>query len=359
MSPVTNVWDSGAWVEVSEGGAPYVPSLTPVYGEVWYPSPPYTINPGTGSNAPTIDASDEWVAWIFQIPRDGTITNVGFRGGALTTNPSVVDCRLETVDASGLPSGTLIATGANGSQSINASNSWWNPALTTPPTVNQGDWVALKIAWTSGNTGIQRGPDAGNVTFNAGIYGVNRFGGSNSRFSNTPFPFGLQYSDSGIYANMPGVNSYSGLLTTNYTSSSNPDERGIRIDMPIACQAAGMWFCRGTGTGDRTLKLYDSANTVLWSLALDPDYGNSTNPIVMLMFDQFIDLDVDTYRLTCLATSGGNVNLNQLSIVGFQGLYHGPGGAFVQYTTRNDGGAWTDNAGASASMGLLLNGIMV
>jgi hypothetical protein len=119
-----------------------------------------------------------------------------------------------------------------------------------------------------------------------------------------------------------------------------------------------MWFSKGTGTGARTLKLYDSANTVLWSHAFDPDFMNATLPRVYLGFTDPIDLDRDSiYRLTCEATDGTNIQVNELSLSGLQSLYSIPGGIHVEYTSRSNGGSWTDNAGASIAMGLLITGV--
>jgi hypothetical protein len=270
-----------------------------------------------------------------------------------------LDVRLETIAATGLPSGTLIATGANGTATITSANSNIEITFGTPPTVQQGDWIYLKLLFTSGNVSVVREPNAGIPSTYGGTYGAQNIDTVTGRFHNKPFPFGIRYND-GNYARIDGTVIAYGTITNNYMLTTNPDERGIKMTMPFSCKAHGMWFSKGTSIGTRTLKLYDSANTVLWSNAWDADFQSGTNPVVFLRFDSDFDLVAgDIYRLTCLSTEAVNIQINEITVPTGLG-YTLPGrGVEVEWTQRNDGGSWAETADKTAAMGLLLSEITV
>lgn len=344
----TKAWSGGAWVTIGD---------VMNNADMWWPAAPYVSNPGTGSSTVLLDASGEYVAFIFQAPKSGVIDRLRFQGGALTTNPSVADCRLETVAATGDPSGTLAGTTSNGAVTINAANSIWEATLTTPLTVTQGDWLCFKVAWTSGAFNVIREPNAGNSLYWGGLYGAQSIGGVASRFSNGPMPFGIRYND-GLYAKLDRSIVAAGTITNNFISTTNPDERGIKFVPPFSCKATGMWFAKGTGAGARTLKLYNAADSVLWSLAWDPDFMSGTNPMVFLRFNSDINLTGGAiYRLTCLATDATNIQLCEITVPTGLGVSL-PGGTSVIWTQRNDAGAWTDTSDKQAAMGLLLSGVV-
>lgn len=347
----TKVWDAGAWVDLA-------PDPVFVETDFWFPTSPYVANAATGSSTVLLDASGEYVSWVFQAPRTGTIDRLRFNGGGLTTNPSTADCRLETVDAAtGLPTGTLAGTTANGSVSITAANSSWEATLTTPLAVTQGQWLCFKVAWASGNFNVLREPNAGIATTFGGLYGVQSQGGVTGRFHNGPHPFGIRYNN-GLYERLSRSIIALGTITNNYQDATNPDERGIKMTIPFDCKASGMWFAKGTSTGNRTLKFYDSSTTLLWSLAWDADFQSGTNPLIFLRFSSDIDLVGGAdYRLTCLATEAVNIQVNEITAP--SGLGHAfAGGTGVVWTQRNNsGGSWTDTTDKIAAMGLLISGV--
>ena len=60
----------------------------------------------------TMDASGDYDAIVLAAREAMTISHVGFRTGAVAGSPTA-DVRIETVAATGLPSGTLWATNTN------------------------------------------------------------------------------------------------------------------------------------------------------------------------------------------------------------------------------------------------------
>ncbi len=112
--------------------------------------------PGIGSLL--MDASGEKAAFIFKIPKSGTITEIGFRTGAVTT-ADTLKAGLYTVDTSNNPTATAYGGMVAGTQASPAANTWYAVALGTNCTATAGDVVAVVIEFNSyvaGNLNISR-----------------------------------------------------------------------------------------------------------------------------------------------------------------------------------------------------------
>ena len=306
-----------------------------------------------------IDGADEKTAYVVQAPKAGTIDRVCFRTGTVTTGETV-DVRVETVATTGLPSGTLWATNTNASKVIgNADDdTWFETTLTAGATVAKGDWFAVVVAMpgsTSGSIAITRG----SPTIGLRPYCAHFVAAAWIRRASAPIG-AVRYSD-GTYPAIPGVLPY-GVNSGSqvFRSSTNPDERGNKITVPFACKVTGAWLSGETFVGDFTLKLYDISNNVLSDIAVE---GNMHADVIaaqmgdLVMFDNEVTLAAgDVVRLTMLATEGTDTVLYAAAIP--SGLAAAsPGGGQMVYTTRNDGGAWTDNSAKLGMIGLIVSAL--
>jgi hypothetical protein len=69
--------------------------------------------------------------------------HVGFRAGTAAGSPTI-EVRIETLDASGLPSGTLWATNTNGTTGTVSSNTYVLWALTASASIAKGQMFCVR-----------------------------------------------------------------------------------------------------------------------------------------------------------------------------------------------------------------------
>lgn len=300
-----------------------------------------------------LDAANEKAAYIVQAPKSGTIDRVCFRSTTVTAAEAAALVRVETV-VDGTPSGTLFGTNTSGTANINASDTWYEVTLTAGAAVTKGDWLAVVVALpvgTSGNLNLARGNQA-----HVSRPYVAHFTAAWSKITAPPIG-ALRYNDAS-YPHIPGLLSFDSLATGTFQTATNPDERGNKITVPFACKVWGIWQNGVTSDGDFTVKLYDDADTVLSDLAVDGDHHSDTAAVSEFIgFDNEVTLAAgDVVRLTLLATAGTSTALVEATCP--SGLSAAlPGGGQMVYTTRNDGGAWTDTTGKVAFLGLIVSAL--
>ena len=319
--------------------------------------------PYTGTQTVVIDANNEAAAFIFPAPQAGDITKLGFRTGSVTTGDSVI-VSLQTLDATGLPSGTLVNAGATATQVVASSDDdkYFEVTLATPATVTAGQKVALVVSMpASGTVGSMQ------IMLSAVAVGGYPYVANNSGTWNKLATRGwigsVRYSD-GSYPYIPLLfplaDTTAANVFNNITSATNPDERGNKFTMPMACTVSGLWYFNASNqAGDFDLKLYDSGTTVLGSVSVDGDLGNTSTTLAIHLFAGGpVDLRAgDVVRATKLPTSGTVATASFLmqSQAGVAGQY--PYGSWVQHTDRNDAGAWNDVANRQDGIGLILAGM--
>lgn len=135
-------------------------------------------------NSLSVDnTSIDVVASVFQAPKAGTITKLGY-GLNSVTSPPVYDIRLETVTAATstrkfpIPSGTLWAATTNKTFTPSGSDKFVWVTMTASATVALGDKLAVVIRYSSG-------------TMDTAHYASFRVTGSVHTILYRGFPFGL------------------------------------------------------------------------------------------------------------------------------------------------------------------------
>lgn len=294
----------------------------------------------------TANAAGEGMGTVFRMPVAGALQGGQFRT-ATTTSGGTIDVRVETVDpTTGLNTGSLVAAGASCTVTLDAAddNVWKTYTLTTPPTLAKNDYVAIVVTAQAGVT-VQLVSSNGSASYqNVLPYSLNNTAGTFSKDDAHPTHTILV---DGVYVPVQGFYPYTN-STLSVASSTTPDEIGLKVVSPVSMRCDGVVVMIGSaGTGDTfTVKLYDSADTVLDSVSLDPrSFSSSAGKVQVLWAATHNLVGGETYRVTVQAT-GTTVTLTQIT-VGSSGLTHLlPGGGSCVKTSRTDSGAWTDDSTA-------------
>lgn len=304
-----------------------------------------------------LDAASEKAAIVFAAPKTGTIDRVGFMVRAMTTS-ATVDVRLETVDASGNPSGTLFGTNTNVAKSTLVANTYYEVTLTAGASVTRGQKLALVIvnpAVSAGNFEIGRtGAVISTFPFTAHWTGSWAFAGN-------PWIGHIRYSD-GSYPRtegfIPGI-----VAAIAYNLNATTDEAGNKMTLPFACKVSGIWTYNlvTSATGDWDAVLYDDLDNVIKSVSMDGDLTAklaSSNVPFICPFDSEITLYAgQVVRVIKKPTTATNVQIPYFSVTANAYAEALPGGLSVVGTTRVNAGAWTDNPAVPSGIGLIISAL--
>jgi hypothetical protein len=305
-----------------------------------------------------IDAAGEQAAFIGRVPKSGSITKVGFRVAAVS-GAGNADVRLETVDTTtGSPSGTLIGTNTNATQAISAAQAWYETTLTAAASVTQGGLLALVVANSSG-------------AYNVSNWAVNNWGcinphsqlfaGGSWTKQNTPGPHAFGYNDA-TYSFFAGAPPASQVNLNLFSTTSTPDERGIKFRFPFRSRVCGYW-CSVRILADFSVKLYDSdGSTVLLTDPCDQDVTSGTGSTAthISRFPGTATLEANTfYRLTVLPTTTTNISFGDFEVNSTAILDAYDLGQNIIHTERTDAGAWTDTSTKRGFCGVLIDQIDV
>lgn len=322
-------------------------TLVPIGGFMRWPGYTAVIvsAPGVSTNT-TLDAAGEYTSFVFQAKEDMTISHVGWRNGTVAGSPTV-DTRIETVGADGLPTGTLWAANTNLVSGTLVSNTWNLFALTASATILKGEFFAVKIAYASGTSVIVQqiaGPRSAAVN---APYSVTNVSGAPVK-SNQLTAYNVAFGSSATtFYSME--NSYAATTVTagtfNNTSSA---KRGLRFQVPFACQCAGICWYNGSAAGDFNAALLDDAGAELASsnTVFEGDRsGLNANVSMTVVFDSPVTLTPGTwYRASLEPTSATNINIHFATLPSADYRSAWPGGLNTNYATFTSGGGWIDTA---------------
>ena len=301
--------------------------------------------------------SDNAVAWVFPIPRTGTITDIGFLIATKTGTPPAYNAGLVTVDTSGRP--TTTAYGGSAVTAFTPTAAGWKwVTLSTPATANAGDWAAVHV-YPSGTP-----PDGSN--FIAVVYdSIHKYLGTGMSYGtswgNATLGSGamaVKYDDGSI----EGTALASTAVNVAVRSNTSPDEVGCKFTVPAAVTCFGARAQVHTTFGSSAtieIVLYDGSNTVLATGTVgDKDYVDDQG-IVSVFWAGVSLAATTTYRLVVkpTTTTNGDVNVPKWTFESAAALAALPGGDTWQYTSRADAGAWTDDNVSVCPMGLWVSDI--
>jgi hypothetical protein len=299
------------------------------------------------------------LACMLALPKDGTITHVGFLITATAGTPPAYNVGICTLDSSGRPNTTAYGGSTHASYAP-TSTGWKWAALGVNATAAAGDFVALRIYPTgsapdgSNNISVCRNPVAGTGTQLS-------FATSWTVLANTAIgAMAVKYSDNTIFGN--AITSAD--IHVQLRSDTTPDEAGCKFQVPLAMTVRGALLGVDASWGSAAtadVVLYDNANNVLATTSIaDKDYVDD-NSYINVWFDA-VNLSPSTnYRLTVkpgVAGATGTVFIQRYQFESTAARDSWPpGDGLWQYTYRTDAGAWTDVSTDLSYMGLWVTDI--
>jgi hypothetical protein len=340
-------------------------TLQTIPGGLWIPAYPSDVDGVATLGDLTLDAVGEKMGIVFQIPKDGEVSDICFLTSTISGGDFTFDVRLETVAADGTPSGTLKDTNANASQAIlNADDdTWFETTLTASATVTRGVSVAIVLNMTvdSGTTtkfkrfNDERELHAAYVLLDTG-------GGWVKQANTVRGAVAVKYDD-GSYEYVPGLWPITTVGTDTFNNTDTPDHIGIRFQLPFPARVSGCWVWVDPD-GDFDVILVDSdgdATSPLATATLDKDHVISagTVSIAKLLFDATPTLSKDTnYWLAVRPSSATDLSIYNWTVnsAGIMDCFEG--GQNWQYSTGKDPagtGDWTTVATKRMWMGLILD----
>lgn len=304
----------------------------------------------------TVNAVGEGYGLIVRAPKTGTLQSFGLHVGGLSLT-GTIRLSFQDVDASGFPDGTedqfrdVVQPGGGMVQ-----NTFFEPsgALTSDGTdtgtkrsVTRGDLIACVADCTAFTSG-----------------GVSFIALSQSTAQHTVFPYSvfdagigwqkqdtnavhlsLKYAD-GTYPFIP--NAWPVTFPINdhvFNNTSSPDEIALKI-VPMVPMKVGGFKAYLDLDGACDVVLYDENNTVLTSVSLTSGARGATNiRLCSMVFPDEVELTMGrTYRLSFKPTSATSIQMQTMDVPSIDHMALLNGGAAFTYSTRVDGGTWTDSA---------------
>lgn len=328
----------------------------------WPPSPPSTTSSTFAANL-SLDAAGEYGGVVTQVPRTGTIDRIACRFNNITTGGDVV-FKVETVNtADSEPSGTLYHANATKTVAVVTGDADTVVVATfaTPFAVTQGDVIAIMIESAAASAFNGQVQETNAVvhfppTYGGFPYWIQEIGGTFGD-DDTGGMMSLRYDD-GEWTRFPGCVLFTNAAVVAYNSGDTPDEHGIKFTAPVGMNVKGVWWMGGAAN-DYTIKLYDSGDTLLESLAVDKDQAQNTGfRLRCHYFDTDVELTKDAVYRATLLPGAGDITPYQITVpvaAMLETLLRGG----VQHTERTDAGGWTDTSTETILMGLIIDQVDV
>jgi len=324
---------------------------------------------GWGLGSITLNAINDRVAFVFRVPKTGTLDKAEFRTASVSNNPdNGIRISFQDVNtATGYPDGTQDQyrdiTGT-----ISA-NTWQVPGLMTSDgtdvgskrSVTRGDWLAVVIEFVNfvASDSLQVSVIALGTSPNGDIYVADGSTGVYANKSSGNVPNMALLYDDGSYAEfpLPGIAPAVTWTSTNFNSSSSPDEYALRFQVPYQCQLGGVWFNSDVNEA-MDIVLYNASNTAERTVSIVPGIQLSTAH--NLHYVQFADYTLSentTYRVALKPTTTTNNSVEIWTAPSNDYLEAVVPGIEWYLSTRTDSGSWTDDNTARPYIGLMINGI--
>lgn len=298
----------------------------------------------TLSTVATVDAAGEYVAYIFSARENMVVSHVGFRAGTATGSPTA-EVRIETVDAAGLPSGTLWATNTNGTTGTVTTNSNPLQALTASASITKGQVFCVKIVYASGTSLIIQ-QLAGHVLF--GVSGlpyqvINT--GTPTKTAVTTNPLIAFGSSATTFYNVPGTMPLSAIAGATF-NNTNSAKRGLKFTLPMNARIIGLRFWAVSSVGDFNAAIFDSSGAVVGSssTAYDGDQNaNTTSGMTYVYFTNPVTATAGTaYYAAIEPTSATNANMPVITLPTSDYFTSTPAGTTAVYSAFATS-SWTDS----------------
>lgn len=334
------------------------------------PLPPPNLAGTPAGAGVTLDAVNDAVATVFIVPKTGTIASVSFYNAAVNgvSGSVTMEVRVETINSSGFPSGTLLGTNSNGTVSVafNGDNAWQTVALTNSVSVSAGQQIAIVVkvsAFVGAASSIQITRFQDSTLPN--VYGVEDLTGAGYAVASNKYCYqAFPVYSGGVYYPCPGFYpGYTNGTVRTFNSGSSPNKRGMKFQVPTPMRLSGFWIWLDLDA-DCVVKLYAAdGTTVLAQKTINSQIDTVTTPeVYSYFFDAsevapgYYDLAASTnYYLSVEPSSGSDITIYDLTYPSnaYLGLFDG---GINWYSSTNTGGTWTDADTIRPWIGLIFNG---
>jgi hypothetical protein len=308
----------------------------------------------------SMTASGHKVAFMFQVPKSGTISKLGFRVHTVSTSDTLA-VRLETVDGSNNPSGSAYGGCTAGTVSSLVANTAYTVTLGTPATAVRGDRVAMVISFNSYVAGSLTIGVVSQGTFGGGYPGTKLFTASWAQSNNTP-NFWVEYND-GSYAPIPGIYNFTDYTNMSVTlnSGTTPDEIALRFQLPFRARIIGVhpnFAPNAANNIDFVLSSTSSSNLTTVTVS------SGTSPMSRRQdwyaFPTATTLEANTtYRVSVRVNDSNSLNMDLYQLTANAVQAQMQGGTSFYASTRTDAGTWTDITNYRPAIGIILDQVDV
>ena len=329
-------------------------ALQTIKGGLVIPQPQTVASPAISATM-ALTAVNYKGAFILQAPKTGNISAIAFLASAFTTQADI-DVRIETINTSGDPSGTLWAANTNAAYSVTSIGWKETAALTASAAVVAGDLIAVVFA----------NPGAGTPSWVlASVYG---------NFSNMGqnLPYGDLYTtawahadripiialkyDDGTYESYPCI-PLSAITAIAFNTGSAATIIGAKFKLPFPARAVGCYvYLDLDANADLILYADGSPGTELMNISLDSNKRRATSgQLFRILFDAPVSITKDTwYRLALKPTTVTSITLYHMDAASTAIIDGMELGQNFLYST-SAGAAWTDTITRRPFMGLILD----
>ncbi len=231
---------------------------------MWLPNIPNDASntPSMSTGNINITATTVELAYVFQIPEDGSLNGLTIRTGGITTG-ATVGIRFETLASTGYPSGTLIDSNAYGSLTLadTDDNTMFAVNLNSTVTVSRGDEIACRFTVASGSPALNLAAfqDSGLLSVPSIIRSTDS-GSSWSLIGGYAPIFCLRY-DTSTYPFMDGFFPFHTVSNSAFHSGTSPNTVGNQFTLDTDYSVSGYWLYQDLD-GAFTIKIYDGSGVV-------------------------------------------------------------------------------------------------
>jgi len=314
---------------------------------------PYAATTSIGSDGTfTFNGAGDKMAFIFEASSTTMPDQVKFRVSSYTST-GTIEATIETLDASGDPSGTLVTDSATGSVSVSSTGTKTIAGMVGTATLTIGNRYAVVLTAAAGFAGTFTVIRTTGITTGLGLpYSSTKdSAGSWARTptTNCGYAIGL-FTSGGVAIYVAGfAGAYTAALQT-YADATNPDERGSAFSVAAPARLIGAVMCAGLGATPSSVNNFDL--TLYSDHAGTPDIERtksfpgaeqSANMFRTLLFASTIDLVANTvYALAAKATSTTGVSLLRHAYATNAELGNYLSTGFYAVTRNNGTGAFTE-----------------
>lgn len=279
-----------------------------------------------------------------------TLQKVHFMAGTTVSaggSNLVVDIQSRGTAGTYAADGVSLAGGGVSAALSTYTASAWNTtgALTTPPTVNDGDHIAVVFSFTS-----YGGSDAFNLAAIAQGSGsqhltpLSTYNGSAWATNGNLAAVMLEFSD-GTFGQLTPHQPFTSLVTDSFDNADTPDEVGLRFQFPFPVRVRGAWFhiVINNAGDDFDVVLYQDT-TQLAAVSIDGNWRQATNvgSVLNIMFESPQSLSANTDYIIAIKPTQATQPVGVLSMTVDDAAHL----AAVMGTnqckaTRTDAGAWS------------------